>query len=170
MRRATRAAHQSESGVRGANRACGARQPRGLSSRRQAVQASHVRGGAGDPGLHTADGNVDTKVAGKQALDGYTYRKCLHFSKHLCPPIPFRCSLSLEATDPFRSLNVDRYECTSCLKSSFGRESVSSDRCAVPVAQGPRRVYVWVCIGRKTGTLLVDTGRCGSKLDEVGLI
>ena len=24
--------------------------------------------------------------------------------------------------------------------------------------------------GRKTGTILVDTGRCGSKLDKVGLI
>ena len=24
--------------------------------------------------------------------------------------------------------------------------------------------------GRKTGAILVDTGRCGSKLDEVGLI
>ena len=35
---------------------------------------------------------------------------------------------------------------------------------------GPRRVYVRVCIGRKTRTILVDTGRCGSNLDEVGLI
>ena len=30
--------------------------------------------------------------------------------------------------------------------------------------------HVRVRIGRKTGTILVDTGRCGSKLDEVGLI